>query len=592
MKTRNTWRRVILGVALATASSLASKTQAEDTITTGDGLLSLTANMPAEVRAGEEFSYTVTVTNESENVTLHNIELKQLNTEGFSVESTMMGAKAAADSKESAAQQPADSKKAGQDKAKAEAKSSKQDKRQETPEKDQKQSSNKGEIKIAALKPGESKTITVKAAADNEGELRSCLAITNYMPAICLTSQVIKPELQLTKVAPEQADRCNVIELVYTVKNGGSGDVGPFVISDSLGEGMATIEGKSDLMFKVDGLKAGDSRKFVARVYATKPGTFTSRATAKAENNDLSSRSKETTTKVIAAQLDVQVKGPSRLYGKQLAKFTAHVTNTGNSPAEAVNVKLFWPEACDLVDLSEPSMESSSQPSGQAKQGKGKPTPADDSGQTDAKKSVKDSGTESDKTKLAMSDKMFTIERLDVGQTAVFEYAIRSGDVDSIPTKVEARYVCDVAAASDQANARSEAVSTAMATAKVIRMPAMELVVVDDQDPVPTNSNVVYSIRVWNEGDATESDVSLKAQLPEGLEFVSAKGPTENSVEGSTVTFEPLKALEPGDRADYRITAKSTGDGDVRFKAMLKSKSLNKDVVSEESTRLVSEKAK
>jgi len=260
MLTTNKWRRATAAVALAAASCVATNTQAEDTITMGDGLLSLTANMPKEVCVGEEFTYTVKVANASENVTLHNIELRQLKAKGFSVDSTSMGTK------------DSESKKVG-----------------------------KGNMKIAVLKPGESKTINVKASADEEGELRSCLAVVNHMPAICLTSQVIKPELELTKVAPKRADRCNVIELEYTVKNGGSGNVGSFVVTDTLGEGLATIEGDNTLKFQVDGLAAGDSRQFVARVYATKPGSFSSRAIAKAENSDLNARSKETTIERLEA---------------------------------------------------------------------------------------------------------------------------------------------------------------------------------------------------------------------------------------------------------------------------------------------------
>ncbi len=93
---------------------------------------------------------------------------------------------------------------------------------------------------IAMLRPGESRTFQVKAAADNEGELRNCLEIANYKPAICTTSRVMKPELELTKAASKKAHRCDVIELNYVIKNGGSGDVGKFQVIDELGDGLET----------------------------------------------------------------------------------------------------------------------------------------------------------------------------------------------------------------------------------------------------------------------------------------------------------------------------------------------------------------
>lgn len=575
MSIRNTWRLASATVAIAAASCFATTTQAEETISTGDGLLSLTANMPEEVRVGEEFTYSVKVTNASDNVTIHDIELKQLKAKGFSVDSTSTGSTSTGSKNaESKNGNDAQSKKSVESKQGGKGKSS-------------------GDMMIAMLKPGESKTINVTASADEEGELRSCLAIVNYVPAICLTSQVIKPQLELTKVAPKQADRCNMIELEYTVKNSGSGDVGSFMVSDTLGSGLATIEGDETLKFQVEGLKAGDSRKFVARVYASKPGSFSSRAIASAENSELKSRSKETTTDVIAADLAVQVEGPNRLYGEQLAKFSAKVTNTGNVAAEDVRVNVFWPKACNLVDLGEPTMQSSNQSSKKTSdQQQDAPTMAKNAGQSNQDSASKSDDKNGDNAELAMSEKSFTIGRLEAGQTAVFQYAVRTGDVDTLPTKVVARYICSVDAAEDQANATSEAESMAMARVEVVRLPAMQLVVLDDEDPVATKSNVIYSIRVWNEGDANDSNVTLTAEIPEGLEFVSAQGPTEHSVDGSTVSFKSIKTMQPGDRADYKVTAKCTGSGDVRFAAMLNSKSLTKVVTGEEPTRLFDQAAK
>lgn len=126
-RTKMNWRHATATVAIAAASCFASAIQADETITTGDGLLSLTANMPGEVRVGEEFTYSVKVANISDNVTLHDIELKQMQAKGFSVDSTSTQPKPGA---------------------------GKSDKK------------NNSAMKIAMLKAGESKTITVKASAD------------------------------------------------------------------------------------------------------------------------------------------------------------------------------------------------------------------------------------------------------------------------------------------------------------------------------------------------------------------------------------------------------------------------------------------
>lgn len=563
MSSRKPWHYlgavvVVAGLACSTGWALA-----DETIRTGDGLLSLTASMPEETRAGEEFTYQVVVANNSDNVTLHDIELKQLKAAGFSVSSTEI-------------KSPSKSKDSDSDK-------------QATSEKDRKSSN--GTMKISVLKPGESRTIQVKASADEEGELRSCLAIVNYMPALCLTSKVVKPQLELTKVAPEKADRCNVIELEYTVTNGGSGDVGPFMITDSLGKGLATIDGDESLKFEVNGLTAGDTRKFVARVFASKPGEFTSRAVATADNSDLKSRSKETTTNVIAADLKVEVDGPSRLYGGQLATFTARVTNSGNAPAEVVQVNVKWPESCNLVDFSQPTMQTAKSQSDTDSQSGDQPQPTAAKQKPADQAKAKTAKNKEQETEMAMSEKAITIERLNAGQTAVFEYAVRAEDVESLPTQVVARYICTVETGKNGADAKNETVSTAFARTELVRLPALQMIVIDDQDPVSSGDEVVYTIRVWNEGDANDSNLKLTAELPEGLKFVSANGPTADSVDGSKVTFKPITTLRPGDRADFKVTAKATGNGDVRFIANLTSKSLSKKVTGEEPTRLFSKNA-
>lgn len=629
--------------AIAAVFLFSSALPAQQTIRTGDGLLTLSADMPDQMRVGESFTYNVEVTNASDNVILHDIKLEQRKTKGLTIESVS---------------------------AKNEGSSNKQNSKNTDGSDGAKQKStvkaSGQQMTISMLKPGESRTLEVKATADEEGELRSCLEIASYTPAICLTSQVVKPQLELTKNAPNKVNRCEVIELEYVLKNGGSGDVGAIEITDSLGDGLATIEGSSDLKFDVDGLAAGDTRKFIARVYARKTGEFSSRATAKAKDSDLQSRSKQTSTKVISADLAASLDGPSRLYGQQLATFTAEVTNTGNTAAEDVRIQVMWPQQANLVDLGEPSM-SSTKSQGQNKnqknkQNQGQPTLAEkqdsqssgnsqssdssssqasnDSGQSNKqaknkssnnsnsdKQASNNSGNNSNKNKQAnnksgndsnnnkqasnkssnnsnkqasndsssessseismeMAQETIVLDRLEAGQTATFEYAVRPEGLEELPSKVVATWICSVGPAQDQAKATARSQAAAMATAKVVRLPAMQLMVVDDEDPVTKGGEVVYTIRVWNEGDAEDSNVRLTAELPEGLEYVSATGPTEATQNGSTIEFDPIDTMEPGDRADYRVTAKGTGSENVRFAAQLTSNKLSSEVTAEEPTRL------
>ena len=524
--------------AIAVSTGSASHAVAADSIQTGDGVIVVSAQMPEEVSIGQSFDYDVTVKNASDNIIVHDLKLKQRKAEGLTVDSVQMqgGEKAAQGN----------------------------------------------EMMVSTLKPGDSKTFTVSATADQEGELRSCLEVASYTQAICLTSRVVKPQLELTKNAPAEANRCKVIELEYMLTNGGSGDLGAVTVTDSLGDGLATIDGENELSFDVESLPAGETRKFIARVYAKNSGEFSSRATATATKGDLTSRSAQTTTKVVAADLAAKLEGPGRLYGDQMASFTGHVTNTGNIVAQDVRVDVMYPSAAKLADMGDATMSMNKQSAGNASSnGQNNPTMA-------AAKNGKAPATQNDSS-VDMAKQTFVIDRLEPGQTASFDYALRPGDLTELPTKIVATYVCAVDAAEDEANAAARATAMATQTVKVVRLPALQLIVLDDEDPVIKGDQVIYSIRVWNEGDADDNQVQLVAELPEGLEFVSADGPTENSQEGSNVTFEPIETLEPGDRVDYKVTAKSVGSEGVRFKVKLTSKELPSEVVAEEPTRLFQE---
>lgn len=55
-----------------------------------DRILQIQAEMPEEIRVGEQFTYRVTVTNTSDSMTIHDVKLKQADAEGFTIESASL----------------------------------------------------------------------------------------------------------------------------------------------------------------------------------------------------------------------------------------------------------------------------------------------------------------------------------------------------------------------------------------------------------------------------------------------------------------------------------------------------------------------
>ncbi len=108
-----------------------------------------------------------------------------------------------------------------------------------------------------------------------------------------------------------------------------------------------------------------------------------------------------------------------------------------------------------------------------------------------------------------------------------------------------------------------------MASVQVIRLPALQVYALDNADPVPTNQNVTYSIRVKNEGDANDEDVKIIAKIPAELKFVSADGPTEFEQNDNEVTFQLIESLSAGDEVEYTMTAQAMKDGNVTLQVNL-----------------------
>jgi uncharacterized repeat protein (TIGR01451 family) len=444
----------------------------------------------------------------------------------------------------------------------------------------------------------------------------SCLEIASYTPAMCIMARVVKPELEIVKETPEQANLCEIITVKYSIKNGGTGNIEQFTVVDDLADGLITVEGAKKLEFTVDGLEAGQVRAFEGRLLATRAGDFSSRAVARAETLDLQARSANKTIQVVAADLNAEVEGPSSVYAQQPATFNAKITNTGNVAAEDVRVVLKWSSNSQMVDISEPSMEQASNGNpqnsgnqsggdqGQGNQSQGnQSTPAELQSVTDnqnkpgnqdesGNQSNSDNGGQQNQEPDATFDEqVLTINRLEPNQTASFRYVIRPRGAQRIHTQLVAAHAC----ALDFDNLPKEVAQTtvveAVAQTDVIRLAALRIMAIDNVDPIEQGQDITYTVVVTNQGDAPDKNVTVTAELPEGLEFTGANGPTEHKHEGSEVSFEPIETLEPGDDVRFTITAKANGDGDVIFKANLNSDSLEKETTSEEPTRLFSGQA-
>ena len=193
--------------------------------------------------------------------------------------------------------------------------------------------SERGEARwtIPRLGPGETATIKVTALGEKEGQASSCIRVT-YEPTLCVATEFIKPEVQVTKEAPKAVDICDPITFRYVVKNTGSGAVRGLRLSDELPRGLTTADGKQIVATEVGDLAEGQAKEVTVKLAANQVGDFTSRAVTEGQD-ELRAQSNQTTTAVRQPKLTVKIAGPESEYVDERVTYQVTVKNEGEAPA-------------------------------------------------------------------------------------------------------------------------------------------------------------------------------------------------------------------------------------------------------------------
>ncbi len=119
---------------------------------------------------------------------------------------------------------------------------------------------------------------------------------------------------------------------------------------------------------------------------------------------------------------------------------------------------------------------------------------------------------------------------------------------------------------------------------RVYGIPAVLLEVVDQSDPVMVGNEVVYVIRVLNQGSEALRHVRVVATLEDSQSFLAGSGPSEVTAVDSRITVAPI-LLEPKAEAVWRISVKALKAADVRFAVELQADQFARPINETEATR-------
>ena len=390
--------------------------------------------------------------------------------------------------------------------------------------------------RIGMLQPGETVRNTIEGTAQREGQLAVCMTV-DYQPSVCTMIDVVAPELALARMIVDADGRpvdeafiCDDFWIVYEVRNIGSGQTQPIMITEDLPQGLSA-NGEQQVSLTIEPLSSGESATADVKINATEATTFSSYAIARTEESGMRVRSDESTVRILNPQIDLMVDGPQRTYDSRPVTYSINVRNTSEAPALDTVVRMPLPDQASRVSLSSQNLG-----------------PEAESG-------------------------IFEIGRLNPGESRNFELTFEAGKIGDITLAATAEAYC--------ADAVEQQVMT-----QVMGVPAIRLETVDLVDPVPQGDTTTYVVRVKNQGTAEDLNVQLRAQLPDKLEYVSGQGDTNITLEGGMIVFAPIDRFDPGDIAEWQITARATATGKVRFKLEMVSDANSRPVVEQEPTTL------
>ncbi len=380
---------------------------------------------------------------------------------------------------------------------------------------------------LGVLMPGQSREVTVAGRPGGAGELHSCVW-ADYSAAECAPIQVVAPQVTMEHLFVDaegnpvsQAYLCDDVFVMYRLRNVGTGETGQITVDEELPQGLVAANGQKSISMNVDPIGAGETFESEPMQLDLEQATIQDsgmmqvfgRATGTGERvSDLSGSSP---LQLMKPELTLQVRSPGEQYFGRDVSIEAIVKNVSDVPASDVMVMLPLPADAQRVSLNDAS--------------------------------------------LTVADGGILIDELGPGQSRTVGVTFRPASPGDYSGVAVANGYCAV---------RLEK----PVQLSVVGIPALQIEAVDTQDPVAVGEETTYRVRIINEGNAADTNLTITGSLPDGFSFVSGSDEVTND-EGD-FELPVYENLAAGEEIYFEIVAKAEQAGRVSFKLNVKSDNL------------------
>lgn len=389
---------------------------------------------------------------------------------------------------------------------------------------------------LGVLMPGQSREVTIAGRPGGEGRLHSCVW-ADYSAADCALIDVVNPELVMEHLFVDadgnpvsQAYLCDDVYVMYRLRNVGSGEAPAVTIQEQLPEGLVAADGGSSISLEAGSLAAGDT-------FESEPVLLDlERASMSGSMKEVYGRaigtgrgtgelSGSSVLRLMKPEIQLEVRSPGEQYFGRDVTLEAVVTNVSDVPARDVVVVLPLPENARRVSLNDAS--------------------------------------------LTVAEGGILFEELAPGQSRTVGVTFAPGEPGDYSGQASANAYC---AARVQRPVQLS----------VVGIPALQVEAIDTTDPVEVGGETTYRVRIVNEGNAADTNVTVTGSLPEGFTFVSATEGVTN--DGQELSFPIKESLAPGEELYFEVVARAEEPGRVSFQLDVRSDNLANGSETEPTT--------
>jgi uncharacterized repeat protein (TIGR01451 family) len=381
---------------------------------------------------------------------------------------------------------------------------------------------------LGRLRPGEESVVSMEIVPLAEGEIGS-VAVARFTAEASARSIATRPQLTIQVNGPREVLAGQEAVLLVKVANIGTGAATGVTLLNQLPANFTHPAG-SEVEYTVGTLGPNETRDIELTLTAARAGRVQNNVMAYADGNLRAEDVLE--MEVLAPALELKIDGSERRFLERQATYTLNLANPGTAGAKNIVLSAHLPEGLQFVE-------------------------ANNLGEFDAATRIVN----------------WRLEELPAGESgAVTMIAMPIAEGEHLLT-VEAKANQGLSAQQEQ---RVAVEGIAGATFQVI----------DASDPVEVGGETSYEIRVINQGTKAATNVRVAAILPDGMQAISAEGPTAHVVDGAQVVFEPVARLAPKADTTFVVRVKATVAGDMRLRVQLTSDEMRTPVTKEESTRV------